>query len=141
MCHVCLHSIQGQFFVSFKDQYSYPASHSLFTRLLPHSLSSVIVYYLHPSVPLGQIIFLCADNLVLGCHELTLRFCTPRVSSLKRMIYIKSWQVHLFSFLFMSFLFPNCTNPESKSLFYSAMAVQKIYLKTQNLLYNNTIQK
>lgn len=86
-----------------------PILSPLFTRLLPHPLSSVIVNYFFPSVLLGQIIFLCADNLVLGCHELTFKFCIPRINSLKRMIYIISWQAHLFSYLFMSFLFPNCT--------------------------------
>ena len=39
---------------------------------LPHRLYPIIVSYSLPSIPLGKIHFLCAEHLVLGCHELML---------------------------------------------------------------------
>ena len=68
MGHICLLSIQRQY-LSLQGKYPPLSSLVPFPFSLPHPLSPVIVSYSLPSVPLGQVNFLCAETGLEVFHD------------------------------------------------------------------------
>lgn len=81
-CHVCLLSIQRQSFVPLQDKYPSPSPVPLSPSFVPFPISFYSVPCLCPltlpSVPVGQISLLSAENLVLAALSQYFSFqCSP----------------------------------------------------------------